>query len=352
MQGKNKIMFMTFEAILKDLNNKIYHPVYFLQGEEAYFIDVISNYIADNVLGENEKAFNQTILYGKETNVAEVLSCAKRYPMMSDYQVVIIKEAQELKNVENLVSYIENPLKSTLLVICYKEKPLDKRTKLVKTLNDKAIIFTSEKLYENKIPAWIVQYLSSKKYTIESKATYLLTEYLGNDLSKVANELNKLMLNTSHSKEITVKDIEDNIGISKDFNVFELNDALGKKNILKANQIINYFASNPKDNRLFIIIGSLYNYFTKLLLYHFLSDKSKTSVANALKINPFFVADYQLAAKNYEPNTLVGIISHLREYDLRSKGINNVSASEGELLKELIYKILHYESLASEIRTG
>lgn len=339
---------MTFEAILKDLKNKVYYPVYFLHGEESYYIDKIADYIEENVLTESEKEFNQSVLYGKETDVSTIVGSAKRFPMMSNYQVIIVKEAQEVRNLiakdkdkDELLFYLENPLKSTILVFCYKYKEIDKRTKLAKVIEKKSVLFESKKIYENKVPDWIVSYLNAKAYHINPQATSLLTEYLGNDLSKVANELDKLMLNVKSNEEITVKHIEDNIGISKDFNIFELQNALGKKNILKANLIAKYFKANTKVNPLVVTIASLYSYFSKILIYHSLSDKSRNNVASALKVNPFFVSDYETTAKNYSLSKTIDIISYLREYDLKSKGVDSTGIEEGDLLRELVFKILH-----------
>ncbi len=335
---------MTFENIIENLKNKVYHPVYFLQGEEPYYIDAISDFIAANVLDENEKEFNQTILYGKETNVAAILECAKRFPMMSNYLVVIVKEAQLIREKdleENLIKFIENPLKSTILVLCYKYKYLDGRKSLSKIIGKKGILFDSEKIYENKIPDWITGYLKKKNYRIAVKATMLLTEYLGNDLGKIANELDKLMLNVTSGNEINATHIEQYIGISKDFNVFELQNALGTKNILKANQVINYFARNPKDHPMVVTLFNLYSYFAKVLMYHYIQDKSNKNAAAILKVHPFFLKDYQMAAKNFSPKKAEQVISILRDYDRKSKGVNNISTHEGELLKEMVYKILH-----------
>jgi DNA polymerase-3 subunit delta len=341
-----------FTQILSDLKKKVYHPVYFLMGEEPYFIDAISDYIENNVLDEMEKEFNQTVLYGRDVDLATVLGSAKRFPMMSSYQVVIVKEAQNIRDFAAkekadkddkppFLTYIENPQKSTILVICYKYKSLDKRTSLAKSIAKHAVLFEAKKLYENQVPDWIMGYLKGKGYGISPKAAALLTEYLGNDLSKISNELDKLMINLPAKAEITEQHIQDNIGISKDYNIFELQTALGKKDVLKANRIINYFASNPKDNPLVMTLVSLNSFFSKLLMYHFTPDKSKGSIASALGVNPFFVGDYERAARNYPLNKLRAIIAELREYDLKSKGIENASVPDGELLKELVFKILH-----------
>lgn len=332
---------MEFNAILSDLKKKSYKPVYVLSGDEPYFIDVISSYIEKNVLDDSEKEFNQTILYGRDTDVQTIISEAKRYPMMSDKQVLIIKEAQNVKNIEDLDAYIQNPLDSTLLVICYKYKSLDKRKAFAKSVAKKGVLFESEKLREYKIPDWIAGYLKEKKYSAAPKATQMLTEYLGTDLGKIVNELDKLMINLPPGTEITPDHIQTNIGISKDYNTFELNDALSKRDVVKANRIINYFASNSKEHPMPVTMSALFNYFVKVLQYHFVNDKSKESVAKALGVHPFFVQDYVTAARNYPVAKLKSIFAFLRDYDMRWKGVDNASADEGELMKELIWKILH-----------
>jgi len=338
MAVKNEI---SYNQILSDLKNQIYYPVYFLFGEESYFIDAISDLIEHTVLNEQEKEFNQTILYGKDASVPVIISYAKRFPMMANYQVLIVKEAQELEDPEDLQPYFENPLKSTILVICYKYGKLDRRKGLYKSVEKNGVTFESARLYDNKIPDWIHDYLHEKNCTISQKAAVLLTEFLGNDLSKVVNELNKLLINIPAGSEISEEYVEKNIGISKDYNVFELQKALAKKDIVKSNQIILYFAANPRENPLVKVIPILYSYFSKILYYHYLPDKSKNAVASALSINPFFVSDYQQAAKSFPVGKTVAVISLLREYDLKAKGVGNVSAGDGELMKELIFRILH-----------
>jgi DNA polymerase-3 subunit delta len=348
---------MEFNQIMSDLKKKVYKPVYFLMGDEAYFIDIISDYIENNVLDESEKEFNQSVLYGKDITAADVIGAAKRFPMMSEYQVVIIKEAQNIRDLVGkgdddeksakgkekakhpFAAYIENPQPSTILVICYKYKSIDKRTAVAKLIDKNAVLFESKKLYDNQVPDWINNYLRGKDYTVGPKASAMLTEYLGTSLSKITNELDKLMINLPPKSEITPEHIQTNIGISKDYNVFELQAAIGKRETLKANRIINYFASNEKDNPMVVTISSLYGYFCKILTYHFLADK-KTAAA-ALGVHPFFVKDYEVAAKNYSAGKLKSIFGYLREYDLKSKGVDNGSASHGELLKELVFKILH-----------
>jgi len=338
MAVKNEI---SYNQILSNLKKQIYYPVYFLFGEESYFIDAISDLIEHTVLNEQEKEFNQTILYGKDASIPVIISYAKRFPMMANYQVLIVKEAQELEDLEDLQPYFENPLKSTILVICYKYGKLDRRKGLYKSVEKNGVTFESARLYDNKIPDWIHDYLHEKNCTISQKAAVLLTEFLGNDLSKVVNELNKLLINIPAGSEISEEYVEKNIGISKDYNVFELQKALVKKDVLKANQIIRYFAANPRENPLVKVIPILSSFFSRILTYHYLKDKTKNSIAAALSVNPFFVSDYQQAAKTFSPGKVIKVISLLREYDLKAKGMDNISTPDGELMRELIFKILH-----------
>jgi DNA polymerase-3 subunit delta len=332
---------MKFEEIISDLRNKKYSPVYLLMGEEPYFIDRITDFITANVLTESEKPFNQVIFYGKDTEMGTIIDTARRYPMMASHFVVIVREAQQLKNIEDLVHYAEKPQPSTLLVICYKYKTLDKRKKLYKSITEKGVLFESKKLYEDKIPDWITGYLKNQFVSIEPKAAFILTENLGNDLGRIAGELDKLLIALPGEKQITSDHVERYIGISKEYNNFELHKALGQKNVVKANRIINYFSQNQKNNPLTVTITSLYYYFTKVMLYHTLKDKSPGNAASVLQVNPFFLKDYETAAKNYSRNKLTGIISLLREYDMNSKGYQSASITEGELLREMIFKILH-----------
>lgn len=333
---------MTHEEILTELKGKKYRPVYFLMGEEPYFIDRITEYIEKNVLSEEEKTFNQIILYGKDTDVPGIINAARRFPMMSPHQVVIVKEAQTLPKIDDLIHYVDAPLQSTILVINYKYKKLDKRKKLYKALEEKGAVLDSRRLYDDKIPSWIGTYLKGSGKGIEPKAAMVLTEYLGNDLGRIASELDKLCLILPEvENSINSGHIEENIGISKDYNNFELNNALAQRNILKANRIIRYFEKNPKANPIVLTITSIYMFFSKLLKYHFLEDRSRKNVASMLDINPYFVQDYERAARMYDIARTVRVISLLREYDLKSKGFGNVSASTGDLLKELVYKITH-----------
>ena len=311
-------------------------------GDEPYYIDKIAQFISDNILTEEEKGFNQMVQYGKETSLEQVLANAKRYPMMSERQVVIVKEAQHLsRNIEELSSYAENPQTSTVLVFCYKYKKLDKRKKLHKTLlGNGSVIFDSKKLYENQVSDWIRLTLKQKGYAISHKASVLLVEYLGTDLSRINNELEKLQLVLPKNTEINPDLIEKHIGISKDYNNFELKKAIGEKNIVKATRIINYFAQNPKDNPFVVTVSLLHNFFTQLLQYHGLTDHSPKNVASALRINPYFVGEFQIASKNYPMKRVSSIIAYLREMDLKGKGVGAYNISQADLLKELLVKII------------
>ncbi len=333
---------MTFEQIYSSIKKQEYAPIYFLMGEESFYIDKITDYILANALPEAERDFNQSVFYGKDADIANVMDTARRFPMMATRQLVVVKEAQLLKNIELLDSYIKNPLESTILVINYKYKSLDKRKAFTKNVAKFGILFESKKIYENQLPDWIAKYTSSLKLKIDTKASILLSEFLGNDLSKISNELDKLSINIPQGNTITADEIEKNIGISKDFNNFELQNALGKKDVVKANQIINYFSTNEKNNPIFVTIALLHSYFSKILKFHFLKNKTNDKlIASALGVNPFFVKDYKSAARLYNPKKVVSIINLLREYDLKSKGIGNVSSKNGDLLKELIFKTLH-----------
>jgi DNA polymerase-3 subunit delta len=335
-------MAVTYEEIISDLKKRIFKPVYFLAGEEPYYIDLITDHIEKNVLPDAEKSFNQIIYYGEDTTVPSIIESARRFPMMASHQVVIVKEAQSLKKIDDLLVYVEKPQPSTILVINYKYKVIDKRTKLFKALDNHAVYFESARLRDYQVPAWIERYLMTQGIKTDPNASALLTEYLGSDLHKIVNELNKLIITLPAGKPvITTSLIEKNIGISKEYNNFELQKAVGEKNILKANMIVHHFANNPKDNPVTLSIASLFSYFSKLLTYHYLTDKSKNNAAAVLKVNPYFVKDYEISASKYNVSKTVQIISLLRTYDMKSKGFGDLSTEPGDLLKELIFKILH-----------
>lgn len=328
--------------IINEIKQGIFKPIYFLMGEETYFIDKLSEYIENNILSEEEKEFNQIVLYGRDVTIEEVISNAKRYPMMADRQVVIVKEAQELsRTIDKLESYIDNPQLTTILVFCYKYKTIDKRKKWIKTLAQKGIFFESKKLYENQVGDWIKRVLSGKGYTIEPKATLILIEFLGTDLNKISNELDKLQIILSKGSVISPKIIEDNIGFSKDYNNFELRKAIGERNQMKAYQIVRYFAENPKENPIFVTTNMIFGFFSQLLQYHGLKDKSSSNVAKILKVNPYFLKDYDLAIRNYPMRKVSQIVSILRDIDVKSKGVGVNSLSQSDLLREMLIKIFN-----------
>jgi DNA polymerase-3 subunit delta len=329
------------KQIVTDIKNGHLKPIYFLMGEEPYYIDRISEFIEDHVLAEEERGFNQMVLYGRDVTVEDIISNAKRYPMMADHQVIIVKEAQDLaRSIEKLADYAKQPQPTTVLVMNYKYKTIDKRKALYKTLQKNGVVYESKKLYENQVADWIRRVLSTKNYTIVPKAAQMLVEFLGTDLSKISNELDKLQIILPKGTQISPEHIEENIGISKDFNNFELRQAIGEKNAFKAFRIVNYFAENPKDNPMVVTVTLLFNFFSQLLQFHGLTDKSPRNVASALKVNPYFVNEYVLAAKNYPMKKVSEVISVLREFDVKSKGVGSNAVPQGDLLKELLVKIV------------
>ncbi|MDR1896729.1 MAG: DNA polymerase III subunit delta [Prevotellaceae bacterium] len=344
------------DQILSDLKNKIYHPVYLLMGEEPFYIDKISGYISENALAESEKAFNQLILYGKDTDARSIIFAAARPPMMAKYQVVIVKEAQNLiakdtqkgksDDLEVFERYCREPLSSTILVLCCKGKTLDKRTKLYKELEKKAVILETVKLYDNEIAEWISNYLRQKGASINPAAASVLAEHIGADLSRIVNELDKLfILLPENNKTVTTEHIEKNIGISKEYNTFELGNALFTKNVLKANRIVNYFGKNPNNNPMILTIASISSQFLKLLKYHAIKRNNRNvqprEIASILGVDPFFLREYEAASAKYNIIKVVQVIELLREYDMKSKGWDNAGISDEELLKELVFKIIH-----------
>jgi DNA polymerase III subunit delta len=333
---------LEYKDLLKSLKAKEYKPVYFLHGEEAFFMDKIAEVIENQVLTESEKSFNQTIFYGKDTESTAVVDAARRYPMMADRQVVILKEAQDMKTLVNLQKYVERPTSSTILLIVHKHKKLDMRSAFAKALTKNAVVMESKPLYDNQIPEWIRNYLKEINLMIEANAADLVAEYLGTDLGKIANELDKLRLNVPPNATVTMKNVQDNIGISKDYNVFELQKALSAKNILTANKIVQYFAQNPKDAPFVVVISNLYNYFSKVYMLHFLANKPDKEVLETMGLRgEFFLREYKTAARHYNTFKTEQILGFLREYDMKSKGVDADGVDHGELLKELIFKVLH-----------
>lgn len=328
--------------IVNDIKAGDIKPIYFLMGEEPYYIDKLSEYIEQNVLAEEEKGFNQTVLYGRDVSIEDIVSTAKRYPMMADRQVVIVKEAQDLsRTIDKIESYVDNPMPSTVLVFCYKYKTLDKRKKVTKLLAQKGIVYESKKLYENQVGDWIKRVLAGKKYTIDPKANAMLVEFLGTDLSKINNELEKLQIILPKETMITPQHIEENIGFSKDYNVFELRKAIGERNQLKAYKIAENFAHNPKEYPLVMTTGLVFGFFVQLLKYHGLKDKNPKNVAAAIGVNPYFLKEYDLAVKNYPMRKVSQIVGALRDIDVKSKGVGANALPQSDLLKEMLYKIFN-----------
>jgi len=332
------------EEILRDISARKFAPVYFLHGEEAFFIDKIEDTIEKHALTEGEKGFNQTILYGKDVDPLTLLDYLRRYPMMSERQVVILREAQEMKGINELLSYVENPMPTTLFVVCFKHKKYDMSTKLGKALKAKATVFEAKKLYDNQVADWINSYCKTQGMSIEPKAAALLAEYLGTELSKVANEIGKLALNLSKGTAVTEKHIETYVGISKDFNVYELQKAFAGRDLKKIALIRHYFEANIRKNPLIVTISSLFSFFSKVYMLHFVKSSSDAEKVKTLELrSDWFLKDYKLAAGNYTPAQTRKILGFLRDYDLRSKGVDTDLSSSGEeeLMKELFWKIVH-----------
>lgn len=334
---------MTYEDIAKDIKNGKFAPVYLLMGEEDYYIDRISDYIVEKALDENEKEFNLTIMYGLDTDMASVVNNAKRYPMMSEHQVVVVKEAQNLRSWEELSFYMQKPLTSTILVFCYKHGTLDRRKKIVAEIEKNGVVFESKKLKENLLPRFITTYMKRRKMEIDDTAAQLMAEFVGNDLNRLAGELDKLIITMPKDRNrITPVEIERNIGISKDYNNFELKNALITKDTLKANKIVKYFSDNPKSNPLQPTLALLFNYFSNLMVAYYAPERTENGLAAYLGLkSPWLAKEYIAGMKAYTGVKVMNIITQIRLCDARSKGIGNVSLSPGELLRELVYFILH-----------
>jgi len=338
---------MPATEILNNLKENKISPIYFLQGEESFYIDQVSNYIENNLLSDAEKGFNLTIMYGKDCKMHEVLTNAKRFPMMSERQVVIVKEAHLLDDFKKeegrrlLEAYIANPLITTVLVFCYKYGKLNGTTKLAKALKKSATMMVSDKLREYKVPAWIVGYLSTKGYKISEMASRLLADHIGNNLERLSNEIDKLLINHSQDNIIDEEAIEKNIGISKDYNVFELQNAILNRDVLKANKIVKYFGANPKDHHPIPIIALIYSLFSKLVLTHQTSDKSQQNLARIIRVSPYFVKDYLTGIKNYPFYKVLSNIEFIHQADLQIKGVESPAISGENILKQLVFKLIH-----------
>lgn len=334
---------LTCDDILKDLKAKKFYPIYYLMGEEPYYIDQITNYITDNILTEQEKEFNLTITYGIDTDIAAIINAAKRYPMMSKYQIVVVKEAQSVRNMEELSFYLRKPLESTLLVICHKHGTLDKRKKIAAEIEKNGVLFESKKIREAQLPQFISSYLKQKGFDIESKAVAMLADFIGSDLSRLTGELDKLILTLPSGQiRITPEQIEKNIGISKDYNNFELRSAIVEKNTLKANKIIKYFEENPKTNPIQMTLSLLFGFFSNLMLAYYAPEKTEQAVAAMLGLKtPWQAKDYLAAMQKFNGVKTMQIIEDIRYADAKSKGVENASLNDSEILRELVFKILH-----------
>ena len=332
---------MTAASIISNWKNNEFKPVYWLEGDEDYFIDQVMEYAEKKILTENEAEFNQTIFYGKDANWADVINACRRYPMFAERQVVLLKEAQVMRDVEKLEGYVENPLSSTILVVSYKGKTLDGRQKFSKLIKKKGEVFLSKKLYENQLPGWINDYLKDNDFSIKPKALALLVDHIGNDLSRIVNEIEKLSLNLGTSKNITEDDIEKFIGISKEYNIFELQNALSKKDQPKAIRIIQYFDANPKAVPIQLILPSLYSHFSRILAVYQMADKSERAIKPVFNYNPSVTEHVMHTLKNYSFAEIEQVILLLHDANLKSLGIGTLGISTGALLKELSYKIMN-----------
>lgn len=332
---------MDHKQIISNIESGKFEKIYFLHGEEPLFMDLITNTIVKHALQDHERDFNQTIKYGKEVDALSIISEAKSYPMMAENRLVILKEAQDFKGIEDLTSYFEAPNDQTIFVINYKYKNYDSRKKSLKAAAKNGIVFKSEKVKEYRLPDWIKAHVVSKGYSISPKASMLLAEFLGNDLSRIVNEIDKLEILVEKGTTINEIHIEENIGISKDYNVFELINAVGARNVEKANRIVDYFDHNPKATSIIVVISNLFNHYSRLMRIHFLQNKSRDAVSGALKVHPFVAGELVTSSKIYSPKKIAANIAVLHEYDLKSKGVGNSSFTPGQLMKELVFRLMH-----------
>lgn len=340
-------MDSSVKEILKDLKGRRYEPVYFLQGEEPFFIDVVADYIESHVLSDAEKGFNQVVVYGKDVTMATVLTHARRFPMMAERQVVIVKEAQEIQDINRetgaklLLDYLQRPVPSTVLVFCHKHKSLDKRKELGKKIDKLSVSLNAKKLYDNQLPAFVAEYAAERKVSMDDQAVQALCEFVGNDLSRLSNELNKLMISLQPGEPITADKVMNQVGVSKEYNIFELQKAIIQRDSLLAARIVNFYEGNTRKNPIIPVVAYLYSFFSKLLVASQASDKSEKGLVNALKVSPYAVRDYSLALRNYPPAKLVESIAVIKETDLRLKGVNAGESTDGQILRELVYRIMH-----------
>ncbi|HTN07336.1 DNA polymerase III subunit delta [Agriterribacter sp.] len=331
---------MSVEKIITDWKQKKFGPVYWLEGEENFYIDQLVEYAEHHILSEAEAEFNLSVFYGRDANWADLINACRRYPMFSERQVVILKEAQQMRDIDKLEGYIEKPLSSTVLVVAHKEKKLDGRSKLSKQLKQHAVVLSTKKLYENQLPEWAGEQVQKKGFTISRKAVMLLVEHIGNDMSRINNEIDKLLLNLGSRKSIAEEDIEQYVGVSKEYNVFELQEALQRKDVVKAIRIIQYFGSNPKAAPIQMVLPALYNFFSKVYMLFGVPSQDEKTAAAATGITPYFIKDYMLTAKNYGYAGIEQALLLLHEYNLRSVGVNDVGTEDASLMKEMAWKIM------------
>lgn len=331
---------MSTEKIIADWKKKVYHPIYWLEGEESFYIDQVVEYAEHNILSESEASFNLSVFYGKDANWADIINACRRYPMFGEWQVVIIKEAQQMRDVEKLEAYIASPLASTILVVAHKEKKIDGRSKLSKHLKQNAVYVATKKMYDSQLPEWTNDLVQSKGYSISKKALVLLVDHIGNDISRINNEIDKLLINLTNRKNIAEEDIEEYVGISKEYNVFELQEALQRKDMAKAMSIIQYFESNPKAAPIQLVLPSLYNFFSKVYMLSSIKGSDDKTAAAAISVSPFFIKDYKVAAGNYGFGGAEKALLLLHHYNLRSIGVNDSGTEDASLLKEMVVKMM------------
>jgi DNA polymerase III subunit delta len=335
------------KKIWTDLKARKFAPVYFLQGEESFYIDMISNYIEANALSDAEKGFNQVVLYGKDVTMAAILTNARRFPMMAERQVVIVKEAQDIQDLNKeigsklLLDYLTKQVPSTILVFCHKHKSLDKRRELGKKIDQYAVMLNTKKMYDNQLPEFVYEYLGDKKVSMDDRAVQVLCEYVGNDLHRLANEIDKLIISLPPGASIGVDQVMNQVGVSKEYNIFELQKAILQRDALLANKIVNYFESNTKKNPMIPVVAFLYSFFSKLLAVTTASDKSEKGLASELKVSPYAVRDYTLALRQYPQPKIIDNIAALKDADLKLKGVNTGAADEGQIFRELVWRIMN-----------
>lgn len=335
------------KKIMTDLKGRKYAPVYFLQGEETFYIDVVADYVEGHVLSDAERGFNQVVVYGKDVTMATILTHARRFPMMSERQVVIVKEAQDIQDLGKdigaklLLDYLSKPVPSTVLVFCHKHKSLDKRKELGKKIDQLAVTINTKKLYDNQLPEFVSDYAKEKKIAMDDRAVQALCEFVGNDLNRLANEVDKLVISLPPGESITAERVMAQVGVSKEYNIFELQKAILQRDTLLANKIVNYFESNTKKNPMIPVVAYLFSFFSKVLMASQASDKSDKGLASELKVSPYAVRDYSLALRQYPVSKIIDNISSIKEADLKLKGVNTGSADEGQIFRELVWRLMH-----------